>query len=449
MAALTVTELVERMRGVISAAVGTQWVEGEISNLRPNKSGHCYFSLKDAAAEIPCALFKGVASTLALRLQDGQKVRVLGDATVYVPTGRLQLIIKKIEALGRGDLYAKFLALKAKLAAEGVFEAERKKRLPPFPMTIGLITSPTGAALQDMIQVLQRRAPWVRVYLYPVRVQGAGAAQEIAQAVQAWSSSAKNNWQNARLPAVDLLIVGRGGGSIEDLWCFNDEVLARAIVSCQIPVVSAVGHETDTTIADFVADLRAPTPTAAAELATPNKVELMARLSEIDSRLRGRIKMTLKQAHYQIERYESDKLMDKGGLLAPYIQRLDESSMRLHYHLDKFMAEKQRRLFAATQKLDNRHSRHFVKQQQMTLDALASKLSSSRYSIMVRAKSKIDLLTTRVASSGPQAVLSKGYAIVQDSDGKLINRVSQTSPADVLTITVQDGSFDAFPLAKN
>ena len=277
---ITVKQLVYRLRDVVGIAVGTQWVVGELSNVKYHTSGHIYFTLKEQGAEIFCAFFKNAAARCPLRLQEGMKVHVLGNATVYPDRGQLQLVIKEVRAAGMGDLQARFLELKEKLQREGLFDAERKKAIPAFPRSIGIVTSSTGAVIQDMRHVLERRAPWVKAYLLPVRVQGSGAEREIAAAIRAWSHAPHNG-----LPPVDVLIVGRGGGSIEDLWNFNEEIVARAIHECTVPVISAVGHDTDFTIADFVADLRAPTPTAAAELATPDGPEWLRKLGRMEQAL--------------------------------------------------------------------------------------------------------------------------------------------------------------------
>ena len=246
------------MKNLLEIQVGEVWVEGEVSNLKKQGSGHWYFSLKDAGAQISCAMFGARKREGSDALEDGAKVRVFAEASVYEARGQLQIIVQKAERAGAGDLQAKFEALKRKLAAEGLFDADRKMAIPGFPQKIGIITSGTGAALQDILNVLTRRAPWVQPVLFPVRVQGRGAEMEIAQAIAKMGDPEKFGY-----PRCDVLIVGRGGGSIEDLWNFNEEVVARAIAACPVPIISAVGHEIDFTIADFVADVRAATPSAA------------------------------------------------------------------------------------------------------------------------------------------------------------------------------------------
>ena len=258
--ALSVTQLLRRMKNLLEVQVGEVWIEGEVSNLRRQPSGHWYFSLKDEGAQISCAMFGAKKRSGAEMIENGAKVRVFAEASVYEARGQLQVIVLKVKSLGAGDLQAKLEALKVKLQSEGLFDSSRKQPIPRYPKTIGLITSGSGAALQDMLNVLKRRAPWVQPVLMPVSVQGKGAENGIASAIRRMGDP-----EGQSLPVCDVLIVGRGGGSLEDLWNFNEEVVARAIAACPIPVISAVGHEIDFTISDFVADLRAPTPSAAIE----------------------------------------------------------------------------------------------------------------------------------------------------------------------------------------
>ena len=262
---MTVSQLTRRIRTLLERQLGSVRVEGELSNVRRQGNGHTYFTLKDETAQLACVLFRGYAHAGMPALTDGSQVQAAGELTVYEPRGQYQLIVHDIEAAGAGVLQARFEALKRKLAAEGLFDAARKRVLPGFPRCLALVTSPSGAAVRDLLNILGRRAPWIRVLVFPVRVQGGGACQEIAQALTTLARPLGGG-----LPQPDVIVLARGGGSIEDLWCFNEEEVARAIAASPIPVVSAVGHEIDFTIADFVADLRAPTPSAAAELIAPD-----------------------------------------------------------------------------------------------------------------------------------------------------------------------------------
>src|SRR5712692_2146610 len=260
---LTVSELTRSIRGTLEAKFGAVWVQGEISNYKLHPSGHQYFTLKDQRAQIACVIWRDAMAPPRQPLVDGTQVQVFGTVTVFEARGQYQLNVQILQPRGLGLLQAKFEALKRKLEAEGLFAPERKRPLPKFPRRIGIITSPTGAAIRDMLNVLRRRARWLQILISPVRVQGTGAAQEIAVAIRELATP------NDAFAPLDLIVVARGGGSIEDLWEFNEEIVARAIADVRVPIVSAIGHEIDFTIADFVADLRAPTPSAAAELIVP------------------------------------------------------------------------------------------------------------------------------------------------------------------------------------
>src|ERR1041385_6044351 len=265
---LTVSELTRSIRGTLEAKFGSVWVQGEISNYTLHPSGHQYFTLEDQRAQISCVIWRDTMAPLRQALVDGAQVQVYGTVTVFEARGQYQLNVQILQPRGVGLLQAKFEALKRKLEAEGLFALERKRPLPKFPRRIGIVTAPTGAAIRDMLNVLRRRAPWLQILINPVRVQGTGAAQEIAVAIREFATP------NDTFQSVDLIVVARGGGSIEDLWEFNEEIVARVIFHSAVPIVSAVGHEIDFTICDFVADLRAPTPSAAAELIVPDMVDL-------------------------------------------------------------------------------------------------------------------------------------------------------------------------------
>src|ERR1700730_2278468 len=265
---LTVSELTRSIRGTLETKFGAVWVQGEVSNYKSYPNGNQYFTLKDARAQIACVIFRNTMAPLRQPLTDGAHIQVLGNVSVFEARGQYQISVQIIQQQGLGALQAKFEALKRKLDAEGLFDAARKRALPKFPKRIGIVTSPSGAAIRDMLNVLKRRAPWLQILINPVRVQGPGAAAEIAVAIRELATP-NENW-----PIVDLIVVARGGGSIEDLWEFNEQIVARTIASVNVPIVSAIGHEIDFTICDFVADLRAPTPSAAAELIVKDIVDL-------------------------------------------------------------------------------------------------------------------------------------------------------------------------------
>lgn len=433
---ITVKQLVYRLRDAVSIAVGAQWVVGELSNVKRHTSGHVYFTLKEQGAEIFCAFFKAAASKCPIRLQEGMKVHVLGNATVYPDRGQLQLVIRQVKAAGQGDLQARFLELKERLQREGLFDAERKKNIPAFPRAIGIITSPTGAVIQDIRHVLERRAPWVKAYLLPVRVQGTGAEHEIAAAVRAWSRAPLNG-----LPSVDVLIVGRGGGSIEDLWNFNEETVARAIAECTVPVISAVGHDTDFTIADFVADLRAPTPTAAAELATPDGPEWLRKLSRMAQALHASAQHSLLRASLKLDVYLRGKLLDADSLLSPYAQRLDEMEETLFNAVSSRIFQNTLNINQLEHHLQMSHPSHHNRERAQFLSSLQSKLTHAAAVRMTDFSSELTLLQARLEANNPKQTLRRGYALVENRQRQLIRKIKQVHAGEKLKVRVSDGCF--------
>jgi exodeoxyribonuclease VII large subunit len=367
---LTVTQLTREIREVLEGRIGSVWVEGEISNHRLQTSGHQYFTLKDAGAQLSCVLFRGAASRVTARLADGVQVQLLGELSVYEPRGQYQMIVRQVQARGQGSLQARFEALKRQLHAEGLFDPARKKPIPRFPNVVALVTSPTGAAIRDMLNILTRRAPWVRVLVYPVRVQGSGAEHEIAQALRVLDRA-----EEYGLPRLDTVVVGRGGGSLEDLWCFNEEVVARAIAAMRLPVISAVGHEIDFTIADFAADMRAPTPSAAAELLAPDAAELIRRLEQAGRTLQTRTSTVL-QHHAQVL-----ELTAKGALLRepPRIlleqeQAADEAESRLREVMREHLREQLDEWTARQQVWSAHHPRVLLVERAHRLESVAQSL---------------------------------------------------------------------------
>jgi len=315
----TVSEVTQEIKSQIEGSFPPLWIVGEVSNLGRPRSGHVYLTLKDKDAQIGAAIWRNVASRIRFQLENGQEVLAYGRLDVYPPHGKYQLIIQRIQPKGIGELQLAFRQLKEKLQKEGLFDVEHKQPLPAFPRRIGIVTSATGAAIRDLITVLGRRCPSAEAVLKPVRVQGDGAAEEIAEAIELLNESGGS----------DVLIVGRGGGSIEDLWAFNEEVVARAIFASRIPVISAVGHETDFTIADWVADQRAPTPTAAAEMAVPDAEELLARLARHAGALKATVQARLNEARLRLKRCEDSHALRRPiELIRQKQQRLDELSER-------------------------------------------------------------------------------------------------------------------------
>ena len=303
---LSVSQLTRKIRNLIEYRVGEVWVEGEISNLRKQASGHQYFTLKDKGSQLSCVLFRGNAAKLKVNLEDGQEIQLLGEVTVYEPRGNYQLIVRQPLLTALGALQAKFEALKNKLNEEGLFDPQTKLPIPTFPNIICIITSPTGAAIKDVLSVLKRRAPWVNIILYPVLVQGSSAAKEIADAIHNIE-----NWSQEGKIKIDTVLLTRGGGSLEDLWPFNEENTARAISSLSLPLVSAVGHEIDYTISDFTADMRAPTPSAAAELIVPDAQEIRNQLQSINRSLSYRVSDTLERWKERLDYLGTNTLINE------------------------------------------------------------------------------------------------------------------------------------------
>src|SRR6266436_1110772 len=325
---LTVAELTRAIRGTLETKFRAVWVQGEISNYKLHPSGHQYFTLKDARAQIACVIFRNTMPPLRQPLADGAQVQVYGQVSVFEARGQYQLSVQILQPRGLGLLQAKFEALKRKLEAEGLFAAERKRPLPKFPRRIGIVTSPSGAAIRDILNVLKRRAPWLEILINPVRVQGTGAATEIAVAIRELATP-NENWA-----AVDLIVVTRGGGSIEDLWEFNEEIVARTIVDVGVPIVSAIGHEIDFTICAFVADLRAPTPSAAAELIVPDIVDLRRRIDELAGCLQKCLRSFLENQKTRL-RFLSERTLARELLkrMRDAQQQIDLSREALHRHV--------------------------------------------------------------------------------------------------------------------
>lgn len=327
----TVKEITRRIRDLMEFNFPGVWIEGEISGFKHHHSGHMYFTLKDESAVLNAVFFARQNRGIKFELKDGLKVLAFGKVSVYEPRGNYQLYVEQIEPKGLGALQLAFLQLKEKLAQEGLFDAERKRPIPSFPRTIGVVTSPTGAAIRDILNIVNRRFRGTNVLLNPVKVQGAGAAEEIARAIDEMN----------QLEDIEVLIVGRGGGSLEDLWAFNEEAVARAIHRSRIPVISAVGHEIDWTIADWVADLRAPTPSAAAELVVQNREELETRLTDFNTRLRNAVRGLLEEKQELLRGLrESYAFRQPLALINQYAQRLDELLRQLQNYLKNLVREK-------------------------------------------------------------------------------------------------------------
>jgi exodeoxyribonuclease VII large subunit len=436
--AMSVTKLVRRMKNLLEIEIGDVWVEGEVSNLRKQSSGHYYFSLKDEQAQMGCAAFSVKRRCPGYEaLQDGAKVRVLGEVTIYEARGQAQLIVKRVKAAGQGDLQARFEALKKKLHEEGLFAADTKKELPSFPRTIGLVTSPTGAALQDMLNVLSRRAPWVVAVLFPVAVQGAGAERGIARAIQRLGDPEKNG-----LPRCDVIITGRGGGSLEDLWNFNEEVVARAVFACPIPIVSAVGHEIDFTIADFAADVRAPTPSAAAELVVPDVVELRQKLQRVQEGLRRPVREKFRQARDLMKLARRGVLArDAEKVLREPVLRLDEVRAEMNRVARERVSQLEMRVADRRASWKARHPRIVVEQRRQGLQQFKARFTQLAKHKLDRYEQRLERAQRLLKTLGPESAFERGFSITLTGDGKLVTDPGQVRPGDQLVTRVAGGTI--------
>jgi exodeoxyribonuclease VII large subunit len=444
---LSVTELTWQIRGLLEKQVGQVWVTGEVSNLRAQASGHIYFTLKDTAAQLRCVLFRGEVQVDRALVQEGQKLIVQGELTVYEARGEYQLRVTGVELRGVGSLQAAFEKLKQKLKAEGLFATERKRALPRYPQCIGLATSPDGAALRDVLHVVQRRHAALEIVLAPCRVQGAGAGQEIAGAIRllnACHASCRSPGETTDTngAGLDLILVTRGGGSLEDLWAFNEEVVARAIFHSELPVVSAVGHEIDFTISDFVADLRAATPSAAAELITEGVFSSCQFIAEAEKRL---AQLCLKQLlRKQDELADARRRLAREHprrLLNDSLQRLDDLQGSLLRCLKR--AARQRRL--AWQNLAERLSRvrpsALLKQRQELFEQARQRLHEQAHHRLKEVRNRVGTLAVRLRLLGPEQVLGRGYSITMDAEtGQVLREAEKILEGQRLKTRLKSGS---------
>jgi len=405
---LSVSAFTERVREALETELPEVWVRGEVSNLRRQASGHVYFSLKDAGAQVSVVCFRGNAMRIGSKLRDGAQLVLYGEVSVYAPRGNYQIIARHVLEDGLGQLRQRFEALKEKLSAEGLFAPERKRPIPRLPHTVGIVTSPTGAALRDFISILRRRGWGGRLVVLPARVQGQGAAEEIAARIG----------EACRIERLELLVVGRGGGSLEDLWPFNEEAVARAVAGCSLPVISAVGHETDFTLSDFAADLRAETPSAAAEYISSDFIALRDRLLQASERFHDAAAWELERRQNQLillretlARYSPQARVEHGWL------RLDELMGRLHASTREALHTRRNQLAEVGQALLRHEPRH-------------------RYAL---ASQQVAHLRQRLENASLQKALDRGFAIARDAQGQVITRKAQLQEGQKLALDFADG----------
>ena len=436
---LTVSELTTQVKRLIEQHVGTVWVTGEITNFRAQSSGHCYFTLKDANTQLSCVLFRSATVGERDLLRDGQKIILQGDVTVYEARGQYQVIVRKMELQGLGALQAAFERLKQKLASEGLFAPERKRALPPFPQRIGLVTSPAGAAIRDVLHVVQRRNPGLEIILAPCHVQGDGAAAEIAGAIRALNEF---NLQTATRK-LQLILLTRGGGSLEDLWAFNEEAVARAIATSSLPVVSAVGHEIDFTIADFVADVRAATPSAAAEIITESVYASRVFVAEAPARLR---ELCQRQLESRCE--EANQLFRRLARLHPRrtfdeaLQRLDDLRGSLSRGAVQGLRQTRLNWQQLGLRLNQIRPAQLLKQQRERGQTLRGRLDELTEHRLEQLRNELAQAGARLRLLGPEQVLGRGYSITMDAgSGRILRDAKHVSPGQRLKTRLKTGEI--------
>jgi exodeoxyribonuclease VII large subunit len=427
---LTVSELNRMARRALESQLPLLWVEGEVSNFMRAASGHWYFSLKDANAQVRCVMFRGRNQFADFTPTNGDHVEIRALPSLYEARGEFQLGAEAIRRAGAGRLYEAFLKLKAKLDAEGLFDAAKKRALPRFPRTLGIVTSPQAAALHDVLTALARRMPGLPVILYPTPVQGAGAGAQIAAAIRTAGERAE----------CDVLLVCRGGGSLEDLWAFNDEAVARAIAASPVPVVCGVGHETDFTLADFAADLRAPTPTAAAELASPPRQELLQQLAHLARRLQHHL---ARKQHGEMQRldYLARRLVHPADQLRRRQLGLGQLGQRLHNATRTRLTREQLRLAQLNQRLVT--PIHVIRREQQRLGALGTRTQRAVLAGLVQRQLNLARLSSSLAHLNPDGVLARGYSIVQLESGAVVQDAAALAAGDRIGIRFHRGQARA------
>jgi exodeoxyribonuclease VII large subunit len=430
----SVAELSLEIKGLLERRFPDVWVTGEVSNCRGAASGHLYFTLKDDKAQIRAVCFRNQARYLKFRPQDGISVIARGHLSVYEARGEYQLYVDYLEPAGIGALQLAFEQLKQKLAAEGLLDAARKKPLPLLPRTVGVVTSPTGAAIRDILRVLKRRFPSMNVLLYPVKVQGEGAAEEIAEGIRYFNQHG----------AAEVLIVGRGGGSLEDLWAFNEEVVARAIAASEIPIISAVGHETDFTIADFAADLRAPTPSAAAELVVRRKEDLVAELRDRTRRLTQSVRLVIAEARQRLAglrmHYVFKAMLDRVGERA---RRVDDAVAEMTRLMREKLVASRQSLLHASAGIVRYDFRRALMLERAGLDERHLKFQTAFARLVSERRNRLRHIETLLTERSPRTILDRGYSITRDAQGHIVRDASQVAVGDDLSIRLARGELGA------
>ncbi len=430
----TVSELTLRIRDLLESEFHDLWVEGEISNSREAQSGHFYFTLKDARSQIRCACFRNQLRLLKFRPEDGLHVTMRGSVSVYEQRGEYQIYVEHMEPVGLGALQLAFEQLKAKLEAEGLFDAARKKPLPLLPRRIGLVTSPVGAAVRDILRILRRRFPNLRILLFPVRVQGEGAAAEIVQAIRFFNRSRM----------VDVMILARGGGSLEDLWAFNEESVARAMAASEIPIISGVGHEVDFTIADFVADVRAPTPSAAAEIVVGTRQEFDKQIRELERQMAQRMHYLLLESRHRLRELAAHPAFRRlEDLVRQRRQRVDELTASLGERLRARLERARRRYTVVATRLASFDLRARIKALQMRLEQRQGELRMGIERWLVAKRRRLEAVAVKLDERSPLRLLQRGYAICYDSSGRVLRSAEAVALGDEIAVRLARGRLAA------
>jgi exodeoxyribonuclease VII large subunit len=441
---LSVSQLTDAVRGTIEARFASVWVEGEISNFKAHSSGHWYFSLKDEAAQLRAKCFRSSNTRIRFRPQDGLHVRARGRLTVYAVRGEYELVVEALDPVGAGALRVAFEQLRDRLKAEGLFAPDLKRPLPMFPRRVGVVTSPTGAAIRDIINVISRRTRTVHVLFSPARVQGDGAGSDIARAVRFINLHHRRALAEGRKDdAVDVLIVGRGGGSTEDLWAFNEEEVARAIRASEIPVISAVGHETDFTIADFAADLRAPTPSAAAELVAAQEDEICTRLEQLATNLPRLVRFKIIDSRTRVQEYAMSQAFDE---VQSKLRDAKLGSARATHELQTLMRvalqTAQRRADAVLHQLSPAQLRAHLSDARVRFESVYAGCNAATTVQLEAARQRLGLAAAALDALSPLAVLQRGYAIAQDKDGRLLRDARSASIGDPVRLRLAKGRLN-------
>jgi exodeoxyribonuclease VII large subunit len=430
---LSVSELTARVKILVETQFNGVWVEGEVSNFRRHSSGHWYFTLKDEGAMLRCASFRMQNRLIRFTPEDGLSVRAHGRLSLYEARGEYQMLVEYLEPVGVGAMQLAFEQLKRRLEAEGLFDLERKRPLPALPRSIGVVTSPTGAAVRDILRVLKRRNEAVSVLIAPARVQGDGAGQEVARAIELLNSRDE----------VDVIIIGRGGGSIEDLWCFNEECVARAIFDSRAPVISAVGHETDFTIADFVSDLRASTPSAAAEIVTMARDEVSSRVAGLTEDLAAALRYRLLELRGQLSELETSRAFDEVRLrIQGTAQMFDEVMYSMESALRRGIKRRRAKHSEALLRLRDTDIRREMVERRGRLGVLSARLESLARAAVARDREGVSVAVGKLDSLSPLAVLARGYAIAFDEGGAVIKRAADVGPGGRVRVRLADGELD-------